>query len=147
MTLEGSRILVPIDGSEPAFRALTLAKRIARATHKTLDVVTVLDLYEFAPDDGLYLSDDQLDRIETALTEQTLAIVTGDMSPDDPPLTTRMLKGKGRAAYALLEEAEDPEVAMVVMGRTGKGAIKRLLEGSVSRNLADHCDKPVTLVS
>jgi nucleotide-binding universal stress UspA family protein len=39
-----SRILVPIDGSDPSGRALQLGLQLAASTGAALEVVTVLDL-------------------------------------------------------------------------------------------------------
>lgn len=138
------RILVPVDGSAPSERALDLAVRLARGLGAELDVVTVLDLSQVDVYDGFYLSDSQLDALQrkakTEILERAQQLVD-----DRVPVRTRLLRG--RAAHVLLEEAEQPGVAMIVMGRTGKGAFERLVQGSVSRNLAAHSPVPITIVA
>jgi nucleotide-binding universal stress UspA family protein len=53
----------------------------------------------------------------------------------------------GAPAQELLRMAEeDPEVELVVVGRSGKGAIARALLGSVSGRLAQTCTRPVMVI-
>jgi nucleotide-binding universal stress UspA family protein len=49
-------------------------------------------------------------------------------------------------AQVLLEQAESHAVDHIVLGRTGKGAVQRLLLGSVSRDVSSRANVGVTLV-
>lgn len=144
MSTDTTRILVPVDGSEPSDRAVALAAQLAPSLGASLDIVTVIDLSQVDVYDGFYLTDRQLDELQTKAKAEILdrarrASTTG------VPVETRLLRG--RAAHVLLEEAAKPGVAMVVMGRTGKGAFERLVQGSVSRNMSAHSPVPVTIVA
>lgn len=139
-----NRILVPVDGSPPSDRALDLAVQLASGLNAGLEIVTVIDLSQVDVYDGFYLTDRQLEELQTKAKNEILdrakaRVATGVATE------TRLLRG--RAAHVLLEEAEKPGVAMVVMGRTGKGAFERLVQGSVSRSLAAHSPVPVTIVA
>lgn len=137
-----NKILVPVDGSEPGFRALAHAVSMAKATGASLDVVTVIDLRQVDVYEGFYLTDAQLEILEKNAHEKILDHAK-EMA-EGVPTTARLLHGP--ALKTLLSESESDEVSMVVMGRTGKNAFERIFEGSVSRGLSAHCTKPVTVV-
>jgi nucleotide-binding universal stress UspA family protein len=52
----------------------------------------------------------------------------------------------GNPAEELNRLCEKPEVGMITVGKTGKGAIARLLLGSVALALARSCPKPLVIV-
>lgn len=141
---DSQRILVPVDGSAPSDRALDLAARLAQGLGASLDIVTVLDFSQVDVYDGFYLSDRQLEELQTKAKREILERAE-QLVDDRVPVRTRLLRG--RVTHVLLEEAEQPGVAMVVLGRTGKGAFERLVQGSVSRHLAAHSPAPVTVVA
>ena len=53
----------------------------------------------------------------------------------------------GRAATEIVRVADEVEADVVVMGRRGRGGISELLLGSVSHEVAQHCKRPVLLIS
>jgi nucleotide-binding universal stress UspA family protein len=142
---ESERILVPVDGSDAAERALDVAARLAKGLDVELEIVTVLDLSQVDVYDGFYLTDKQLEDLQYKAKEHVLEAALERLGDDPPKVSTRLLRG--RAAHVLIEEAEKPGLLMIVMGRTGKGAFERLVQGSVSRNLAAHSPVPVTIVA
>ena len=145
MNLKGSRILVPIDGSEPSLRALDAAAQLARSMGQRLDVVTVLDLAQVDVFEGFYMNDEQMRRLMERTQTEVLEKVPGRLGPDAPPFASRLLHGK--ALKVLLEEASQPGVSLVVVGRTGKGMFERMLEGSISRGLVVHATVPILVVA
>ena len=140
MTL--NKILVPTDGSEAAGRALDFAVTLAKATGATLDILTVVDLRQVDVYEGFYLTDEQLQHIETEAQEKVLAAAAARVG-EGVKAQTRLLRGP--SAAIILEEAERAD--MVVVGRTGKNVLERFLEGSTSRNLALHSKVPVTIIA
>jgi len=137
-----SRVLVPIDGSEASHRAVRFAARVAPALGARLDIVHVLDLSLRNVYDGFYLASERLALIEEEVEE--MLRTARALLPDGVEATTRSIKGS--VLEMLLLESGNADVELVVLGRTGKGAITRLIEGSVSRGLAFHADAPVSLV-
>lgn len=144
MNTQQEKILVPVDGSEAADRALDFAVLLGTGLGLPLDVVTVLDLSQVDVYDGFYLTDRQLEELQTKARSDILERAAARVPEGGPSVSTRLLRG--RAARVLEEEAGKPGVRLVVMGRTGKGALERMLQGSVSRNLAAHSPVPVTIV-
>jgi nucleotide-binding universal stress UspA family protein len=57
-----------------------------------------------------------------------------------------MTTAVGPAAEALAELAQAPDIQMVVVGHHGRGAVKRLLLGSVAQRLVQISPKPVLVV-
>ena len=143
MSGEKKTIMVPYDGSEPSGRALDFAIDLAKRCGWSLDVVSVLDLREVDFYEGFYLTEDQLDKLETKMREQVLETARAKI-PADVPSEVKLLKGP--VVRTLFDAVEADHVAMVVLGRQGKNALKRLLEGSVSRALATNAKVPVTVV-
>jgi nucleotide-binding universal stress UspA family protein len=138
------RVLVPIDGSEPSDRAVVFGARMAAALGARLDLVHVLDVSRLDVYDGFYLSDERVARIESEVEERMLAAARA-LVPEGVEATTRVLKGP--LLDMLLLEADRPDVELVVVGRTGKNRLERVLDGSVSRRLSTHARSPVALVS
>jgi nucleotide-binding universal stress UspA family protein len=137
------RIVVPVDGSEPSMRALDVAGRIAKGLGASLEVVSVLDLTQVDVYDSFYLTDTQLEELQEKIKNEILENAR-ERAPEGVNVEAKLLKG--RAEKMLDEEVEREGVVMVVIGRTGKGAFERLVQGSVSRHMAAHCPVPVTVV-
>jgi nucleotide-binding universal stress UspA family protein len=137
------RILVPIDGSAPATAALEHAIFIATATGAALDVVTVVDLGQLNFYDGMYRTPEQVDAIETRVKQDVLDGAVATVA-DRVPATYSVLHGS--ILPTLLDRVAAAEIDLAVLGRTGKGAVERFFEGSVSRRLATRCPVPVTVV-
>ncbi|MFZ9887132.1 MAG: universal stress protein [Myxococcota bacterium] len=137
------RILVAIDGSEPAERALVLATSLAQKTGASLDVVTVIDLGQVDVYDGFYLTDRQINEIQQRVHDAVVDKARVQV-PAEVDASFRILRGSARKT--LLEESERAGVDFLVLGRTGKGAWQRMVEGSVSRSLTVHAPVPVIVV-
>jgi len=137
------RIVVPVDGSEPSLRALDVAGQMAKGLGASIEVVSVLDLTQVDVYDSFYLTDEQLEELQEKVKSETLEDAR-KRAPDGVDVEVKLLKG--RAEKMLDEEVDKPGVVMVVIGRTGKGAFERLVQGSVSRHMAAHCPVPVTIV-
>lgn len=144
MLYDNKRILVPIDGSEPSLRALGFATELATELGGHIDIVSVIDLKHVDAFDGYMMTEEQLEDLKVVVKEQVLETAKQKMPVNGPAYRARLLWGG--VTEVLLREAEEEGVAMVVVGRTGKGFFGRLMEGSVSRALALHCKVPVTVV-
>lgn len=142
-TAENHRILVAIDGSEPAERALALAVTLAQKMAMSLDVVTVIDLGQVDVYDGFYLTDRQINQIQQRVHDAVIEKARASV-PNEVDASFRVVRGSARKT--LLEESEGEGVRLMVVGRTGKGALQRVVEGSVSRSLTAHAAVPVVIV-
>jgi len=135
-----TRILAPVDGSESALRALHVADALAQQSAAVLDIVTVVDLRSLDLYEQVGLTDEQIASLEARVRETILEPARASTSSKGR--TARLLKGPIEAT--LLDEAR--AASLVVVGRSGKGALERLLEGSVSRRLVSSSPAPVMIV-
>ncbi|HDZ62772.1 MAG TPA: universal stress protein, partial [Nitrospirae bacterium] len=61
-------------------------------------------------------------------------------------ISTRLRTGK--PAEEIIREVENENCNMIIMGRKGRGAIKDLLLGGVSKTVLQHCqDQTIAIVS
>ena len=138
-------ILVPVDGSEPARRALGFAISLSKASGRPLEVVTVIDAihYDAGHPAGLAFYKD----VEVFLKEGATKIldeVEPQLKESGITFSSKVLWGP--VLRSLLEECKQSEASQLVVGRTGKGFFGRIMEGSISRGLATHAEVPSTIV-
>lgn len=134
------QVLVGVDGSEPATRALRWALDEARCRGARLMVLLVVDPADLSdhevprwePDDLLAESTSRLDAIVES-------VVDGDARVD---IEQRVESGDPRRM--LRDWSED--VDLLVVGSRGHGEITGLLVGSVGQYLVTHARCPVTVV-
>ena len=138
-------ILVPVDGSDASMRAVDLGVQLAEALDAALEVVTVLDLGQLDFYDGMYMSLEQIEswqeRVRNDILEAAMARV-----PDDG-LKASFELVRGPVIKSLLAHIDKVKPSMVVLGRTGKGALREAIAGSVSSPLVHHLHVPVTVIS
>lgn len=139
------RIVVGVDGSEAALRALRWAAREAARCGTTLEIVTSwedpyrywgerppLDLVEQEERSVRHRAQEIAD--EAAAVARTLA--------DGLPVTTRVAEED--AASSLIEASSGAE--LLVVGTRGRGGFRGLLVGSVSQKCIGHAHCPVVVV-
>ena len=136
-------ILVALDGSEPSQRALDFAITLAQSSGARLELVTILDLAHLDPEAGFYLTEAELEKLRQKLGGDILDPAREKVPPEVTCETTLL---EGRVVERMLSYIDDKKPSMVVLGRTGKTAFQRLLEGSVSRGIVTHASSPVTVV-
>ncbi|HEY8546575.1 MAG TPA: universal stress protein [Acidimicrobiales bacterium] len=132
------RIVVGVDGSAPAQRALRWALVEAKLRACAVEVLHVWQVpvaggfYAVALDPALAEADARRGLDAALAAEDTSGV----------PLTGRT--PCGGVADHLLRAAENAD--LVVVGSTGKGAVRRFLLGSVSQQVAHHAPCPVVVV-
>ncbi len=137
------RILVAVDGSDAAFAALRLAADIAARFGARLTLAYVVPRLLLPPDVyGLTLAD--VERENRAYADKLLAETMARMGEAGARVETAVLSGS--PAEALAEAAAAPDVGMVVVGSHGRGAVARVVLGSVSDRLVHISPKPVLVV-
>jgi nucleotide-binding universal stress UspA family protein len=138
------QILVAIDGSKPADRALALASELARsAGGGTLILVSAIsDPVTFAPTSvaGLEMVlEAEQQGAERDLAERAARLREGGVEVET---VVRV----GPAPDVLVEEAETRRADLVVAGSTGKGALQRAFLGSVTTRLLHVLRRPLLVV-
>jgi len=122
------RIVVPLDGSERAERALPVARTLAARTDA--EVVVVGCAWQESPE-----------HVQHYLDAVTAFTATGD----DPLVGTRVIEDQPPPAAILQAAAEHPD-SVVCMTTHGRGRLRWALVGSVAEKVLRAATRPVLLV-
>jgi nucleotide-binding universal stress UspA family protein len=141
------RILVPLDGSTRAERALPIAARIARTAGGTLILLRAVIIpvgYGYGPylmQGSAFIERDTEDELEA---KRYLAdISTSDALAGIPTETTVL---HGAPALALLDAIPQHHVDLVIICSHGYTGVKRWVLGSVVHEIARHGSAPVLIL-
>jgi nucleotide-binding universal stress UspA family protein len=141
------RLLVAIDSSPHAQRALEEAIDLARTNSARLTVMNVgpdpadwaLAGVGYPTPVSLVELTERTDRNHRSLLDRAVATV-----PHDVPVT-KVLR-RGSAGSRIVDEASAGHHDLVVMGSRGRGELRSLLLGSVSRRVLQASPIPVLVV-
>jgi nucleotide-binding universal stress UspA family protein len=145
-----SKILVPIDGSEPSFHAVRIANNIAKRFNSEiifLYVVVSPSKYEYANLTGL-VTPKQIDMIIQNAKEEAKDWFKRieDMVKEENPnikLSTKVIL-TGIAVYGeIIQYAEKESIDLIVIGTRGRSGVKKLLLGSTASGVATYSSCPV----
>ncbi len=138
-----NRIIVPLDGSIRAERAIPIAARIARACKGSIILLRVVTVpfeigSQVVPLSGF--SSATLDNDINAATNYLAAIARRD-ELDGIGLKMKVLIGS--AVQKIHDVVEDEQADLIVMCSHGDTGIKRFMLGSVAQKVARHSTVPV----
>ena len=145
-----SKILVPIDGSEPSFHAARIANNIAKRFNSEiifLYVVVSPSKYEYANLTGL-VTPKQIDMIIQNAKEEAKDWFNRieDMVKKENPnikLSTKVIL-TGVAVYGeIIQHAEKESIDLIVIGTRGRSGVKKLLLGSTASGVVTYAHCPV----
>lgn len=146
--LSGSRILVPLDGSVLAERALPAAERIARATGSTIVLARIVPLNVWtATMPGAALPAETYQRMvddQMRLAQEYLERVAGELRLRPVPVQTHVELGE--AVSALLGMEQRLRIGLIVMTTHARIGMARLALGSVADGLVRGGQVPVLLL-
>lgn len=134
-----STIVVPLDGSALAERALPVAERLARAAKGRLILLR-------AADPLLTLGTDVLDGEHHALAQASQYLERIAAGLDATGLAIETQAACGRAAEHVLHEVGSREASLIVMATHGRGGLARLVLGSVATGAVQRAPMPLLLV-
>lgn len=138
------KILVPVDGSEPALDAVRYALHLRlNGLQAQFVLATVQDptyVYEMmlAPDAEVF------DRVSGAVGTRALQGAEALFEAAGVPFEREI--GSGDPAQMVLEIAERYACELIIMGARGRGALRSALLGSVSQAVLQASPVPVTIV-
>jgi nucleotide-binding universal stress UspA family protein len=138
------RLLVPVDGSDPADAALDFAfEEYPDAEITILSVVDPTDVgygsLDGAPSALDHLQQRAEDRTERVLDE-------AEARAEEHGVTVHRETIVGVPSRAIVEWAEENEVDGVVIGSHGREGVSRVLLGSVAETVVRRSPVPVTVV-
>jgi nucleotide-binding universal stress UspA family protein len=163
VTPVGTKILVPLDGSELAATAVGYAEQVARALGWSVVLFTVVHRDE---------SHHSLYRVSTPMIEAPAAVWTrweGQLQAEDADLQHELTAalddmteparhlsaagvqvereaGVGNTQDVLVRRAEHDDVAMIVMASHGRTGLARIFRGSIASGVVGHTNRAVLVV-
>lgn len=140
------RMLLPLDGSKRAERAIPLAARIARASGSSLILLRAAGTQiEF----GTYIRQPSVliqEALELDLTRAIDYLARIKMSNELTGIETMVEVRSGGAAQTILDVAQMRHVDLIVMCSHGETGFKRWVLGSVAQQVARHSPLPVLVL-
>jgi nucleotide-binding universal stress UspA family protein len=145
MPAEGAAILVPLDGSPEAERALPFAETLVDPHGEIILLRVARSLDAFGePWPGRQLSEDDLRAIAEEAARRSLLTVAERLRHTVPRVRIEVVFGDPADEIIRVAEAEDVE--MIVMTTHGHGAAGRIIFGSVADRVARYGTRPTLLV-
>lgn len=142
---EKRKILVAVDGSEKSYHAFSEALEYGEKAEITL--LAVVD-QSLPNDQEFYLSPEyqilpETDEFET-LAETYLNQLVANAETKS---TIQKVTVEGDASKQIVEYAKKNKVDLIILGRTGKNAVERMLLGSTSAYVTKHAPCSVLIVN
>lgn len=143
------KILVPVDGSDTAWKTLKTAAALASRFQGEIRVFTVMEPYNSLSLFQITLDQNLMDRSNREMKKASLAVLDtakeklteygfhGKVSYED---------GEGNPAELILEKSREDGCDSVVIGSRGLSGITEFLLGSVSSKVSQYAEVPVFVV-
>lgn len=148
-------LLVPVDGSEGAIKALRLAVSLGQATGAAVDMLyafprNAYELFgtpaEYATQEHLkYMNPEAFDKLRNDNAKKVFAAMRKALGDDARGIRDQILLD-GDAGEAVIRHADEADAPMIIVGSRGISRVRGLLIGSVSQRLVEHAHCPVTVV-
>ena len=138
------RLLLAYDDSTPARKALELCASLPLDSRDSVEVVTVLTLVTgFRQDIYQHLS--PVWQQKKIAARAALDVAVAKLHGSLPGVTSQLREGAS-SSHEIIEAAEASGSNLVVLGSRGKSALQRLLQGSLTGNVARHAPCSVLVV-
>lgn len=140
-----NKLLVPIDGSEHAQRALDHALRLAKENGPVeLHILTVQPEPNVYGEIQVYITEERMAQLQRRHSEDILAPAVAAAKKAGVAHPSEILVGN--AASTIAKRADDLGCDGIVMGTQGRNAMGSALMGSVALKVVHLTKLPVTLV-
>lgn len=141
------RILVPIDGTATAERALQEAVKLAAGKAQLRLVYVLEEVYPLDAEGYAYIDYEALQEAVRKTGERTLAQAAVKVRRSGITVETTLLDARGeRVASVIDNEALNWKADLIVIGTHGRSGLSRLLLGSVAEDVVRGASIPVLLV-
>lgn len=138
------QLLVPVDGSENAQRAVKHAISMAKASGASLHLLYVCADYADADRAHAYHSKEELEKPERERGERVLEREEALIKAEGVPVSSEIVFGD--IAPSIVKRAKEQGSDGIVMGTRGLGSLANLIMGSVATKVVHDTMLPVTLV-
>jgi nucleotide-binding universal stress UspA family protein len=140
VTVGIKRVLVGVDSSENARRALDWAILLGRQFRADLVAVHAIGLLTDLGDGDPVPSHSHLEELRTKLETEWCASLVASGVPH------RLECVDGPPVRVLIDAADREQADVIVVGSRGEGGFSELLLGSTSHQVAEHANRPVFIV-
>ncbi|MBO0783491.1 MAG: universal stress protein, partial [Ktedonobacteraceae bacterium] len=140
------KILVPLDGSTRAERAISVAARLARARGGSVVLVRAMSFSSmYGPGLAFYPTVTPSMVIEEQEAEKHY-LSHAASSPEVAGIPIETIHSQGDAASAILAAAEATQADLIVLCSHGRTGFMRWALGSVAEKVAHHASMPVLIL-
>ena len=137
------RILIPVDGSDNAIRAVRYAASLAKELPDVqLELVNVQELLPQKVHAAL--SDEEISRWQSGYSDLVLEPATKILDAAEVPY--RVGSRVGSPAIEISKQVHDTQCDAIIMGTRGLGSLTNLVMGSVATKVVHLVQVPVTLI-
>ncbi len=141
------KIMVPVDESAAAKRALQEAIMLAKLCNSVIRVVNVVDLAQFSWGGVGAMPSEEVRKAVNAAREKGVREAQEMLEQSQIPFEIEVIESAGdKIADLLIREATEHEVDLVVMGTHGFSGFMHVLMGSVAEGVLRQSDIPVMLL-
>ncbi|GLX68696.1 universal stress protein [Paenibacillus glycanilyticus] len=137
-----NHILIPVDGSQQASKAIDHAIGLAKAINQPISL-SVLHVTGRVPMNEAFVYVDVGEMLEEEENEVLSAAVH---KLRDSGVAYNLLRADGDPSTLICRTAKERNCDLIVMGSRGIGLVSEILIGSVSHGVAQHAHCPVLLV-
>lgn len=139
-----STILVPIDKSENANRALEYTLKLAKATTSKVIILSVIE--EITSSAESYVPTQDLEKLLQKSTRKYIDDLLSNANKNYGIKAEGIVRQGGHPAKIILDVAKSEGADLIVMGSRGMGSFKEMLLGSISHAVIAHSNVPVLIV-
>lgn len=141
------KIMVPVDESAAAKRALQEAIMLAKLCHSVIRVVNVVDLAQFSWGGVGAMPSEEVRKAVNAAGEKGVRDAQALLEQSSLQYEIAVIESAGdKIADLLIREATEHHVDLVVMGTHGFSGFMHVLMGSVAEGVLRQSDIPVMLL-
>ncbi|HEX7455734.1 MAG TPA: universal stress protein [Gallionella sp.] len=141
------RILVPIDGSATAERALQEGIRLAAGRAQLRLIYVLEEVYPLDAEGYAFIDYDALRKAVHHTGERTLAKAAEKVQQSGATVETALLEAAGERIAGVIDgEALNWPADLIVIGTHGRSGLSRLLLGSVAEGVVRGASVPVLLI-
>lgn len=131
------KILVPVDGSSVSAQALPVAAVLAVALQSRLTLLRVLDLAKYAT--GLDQSGAELSHTRQFFDAELKQLASQNIAAE-------CVVQHGKPDAAIMDYAKREHMGLIVMATHGRSGLTRMVFGSVTDAVVQHCKIPLLVV-
>ena len=140
------KIIVAVDGSEHAMRALEKAKELGLAFGSKIVIVNVVDSFHYHVNIDDSIVSERLLYLETSKKSAEALLVKAKERLDELGDQVETVLLDGDPPHMLINYIESSDADLVVIGSHGVKGLRQFMLGSVVSKLIHHVDKSVMIV-